>query len=84
MQLFQSIIAHWIVYVLGVVNLLTGILIVFTCRCFPGSRLIGKLNLMKKPAFQRLFKYHCYIWWVFWISVIVHAVFAIAFFGVPF
>jgi hypothetical protein len=71
-----------VLFVLGIVNLVTGLLIFFSCRCLPGSR-FGK-SLMKNKWYQRFFKLHCYIWWVFWTSVVVHAIFAIVYVGWPF
>jgi hypothetical protein len=71
-----------ILFVLGIINLITGLLIFFSCRCLPGSR-IGK-GLMKRPWYQKFFKLHCYIWWVFWVSVVVHAILAMIYIGWPF
>ncbi len=82
MDIFQPIVAARITYVLGIVNLVTGALILLSCRCVPGLRIVG--NLMRYKAYQRFFKYHCYIWWVFWSSVVVHAIFAVTRFGRPF
>ncbi len=65
-----------VILALGIVNLVTGALVFFTCRCQPGPR-IGK-------RFPRFYKAHCYLWRVFWASVIVHAILAIVYVGVPF
>ena len=70
-----------ILFILGIVNLVTGLLIFFSCRCLPVSR-IGK-GLMKYKWYQRYFKWHCYIWWIFWISVVAHAIIAIIYIGWP-
>jgi hypothetical protein len=78
----STLVAMRVLFILGIVNLVTGLLIFFSCRCLPGSRL-GK-GLMKYKWYQRFFKLHCYIWWVFWISVVVHAIFAIVYVGWPF
>jgi len=82
MEIFQSIVSARLIFVLGIVNLVFGILVFFSCRCLGGS-IIGN-RLMKYAAFKRFYRYHCYIWWVLWVSVVVHAVFAIGFMGVPF
>ncbi|MFC2024746.1 hypothetical protein ACFLTJ_04170 [Chloroflexota bacterium] len=79
MAIFQSLVAARVIYVLGITNLVTGLLVFFTCRCLPGSRLGRKW--MQHGRYQRFYRYHCYYWWAFWISVIVHAVFGIAFLG---
>ncbi|OGO30829.1 MAG: hypothetical protein A2Z29_03950 [Chloroflexi bacterium RBG_16_56_11] len=82
MSIFQSAALPKIIFILGVINLLSGLFILFTCRCIPGLKIAGKL--MQNTTYKRVFKYHCYIWWVFWTSVVVHAVIAIGFAGFPF
>ncbi len=85
MDILQPIVATRLIFILGIINLVTGVLIFFSCRCIPSSK-ITKItgNLMKYRVYQRFFKFHCYIWWAFWSSVIAHAVLAILFIGVPF
>ena len=82
MEIFQSIVVARLIFILGIVNMIAVILIFFSCRCVSSSSLLRKL--MKYRAYQRFFGYHCYIWWVLWLSVIIHAILAIGFFGVPF
>ena len=81
MDIFQSI-APRLIFILGIINLVTGTLIFLSCRCIPGLK-IG-VKLMKYRAYQRFYRYHCYIWKVFWSSVFVHAIFGIAYLGIPF
>ena len=75
MDVFQSVTAARLVFVLGILNFVLMVLIYFSCRCLPGSRIGGKLK--KYPLYQRLFGKHCYLWALFWPSVVVHAFFAI-------
>jgi hypothetical protein len=82
MGIFQSIVVAKLIFSLGIINLVTVALIFFSCRCIPGNRLAG--GLMKHSAYKHFYKYHCYLWWVLLPSVVVHAVLALAFFGVPF
>jgi hypothetical protein len=77
-----AIIAPKIVFILGIINLLTGLTLYFSCRCIPmGKR--GK-QLMQKEWFKKYYKYHCVIWKIFWPSVIIHIVLAIMVFRIPF
>ena len=78
MDIFQ-LIAPRLIFILGIVNLVLGLSIFFSCRCIPNWKLTS--SLMKYGAYKRFFKLHCYLWWIFWPSVIVHAVVAIVFFG---
>lgn len=80
--MIEALTGFRVVFVLGIVNLVSGILVLFTCRCIPPSRFTPPL--MQYRWYQRLFRYHCYIWLVFWVSVVVHAVFALVFVGWPF
>ncbi len=81
MDIFQSVIAARVIVILGIINLVTATLLFLSCRCTGSARIIGKL--MKYRAYQRFYKYHCYIWRVFWSSVITHAILAILYLGVP-
>ena len=82
MDIFQSIVAAQVIFVFGLINLVSGVLVLLTCRCIPGAKITG--GLMRYSIYKSFFRYHCYIWWIFWVSVIVHAVFALALLGVPF
>lgn len=86
MSVFQSVAAVRVVFVLGIINVLSIGLIFLTCRCTPGARLTARItgNLMRFAFYRRVFSLHCYLWWVFWASVIVHAVFAVGSVGFPF
>ena len=81
MNIFQTIVAERVIFAFAIINLVTGVLVFLSCRCVPGARITG--NLMKYAVYQRFYGYHCYFWWAFWVSVVVHAIFAIAFLGVP-
>ena len=81
MDIFYSI-ALWLIIILGILSLVVGLLIFLSCRCIPGWKLTR--GLMNNEKYKRFFKTHCSIWWVFWALVIVHAVIAIVYLGVPF
>lgn len=82
MDIFQPAIANKVVFSLGIINLVTAGLIFSTCRCVPGLKITRKLTRYR--AYQRLLRYHCYLWWPFWTSVAVHLIFGIAAIGWPF
>lgn len=70
-----------LVIILGIINLVAGVLIFFSCRCMGLSKLGNRL--MKKRWYQRFYKFHCYLWWIFWPSVFLHAILVITFLGWP-
>ena len=81
MEIFHSIIVARLIFGFGIINLLAVVTLFFSCRCIPGIPVIDRL--MKYRAYQRFFRYHCYLWWVLLPSVVVHATLAVLFFGIP-
>ena len=82
MNLFRSVFSARLIFVPGIINMVSGALALPTCRCVPALHFTGKL--MQNKLYSNTYKYNCTIWWVFWISAIVYAVFAIALYSVPF
>ena len=82
MDIFHAAWTARLIFSLGIINIVTGLFVFFTCRCLPGLTLTKPL--MQYAWYKKLYKLHCYVWWIFWISVIVHAVFAIGLYAVPF
>lgn len=82
MNIFQTVFAARLILILGIVNFATGFLLLFSCRVVPAFSLTR--SLMQHNWYKKLYRYHNYIWCVFWISVIVHVIFAIGFMGWPF
>jgi len=62
MNIFHSIFAARVIFILGILNFLLMLFLLFTCRCLPTSR-IGK-GWMKNRNYVRVYKYHCYLWYV--------------------
>jgi cytochrome b561 len=82
MSIFRTVQASQIIFVLGIINLLTGLTLVSSCRWFPLARITSKIA--KNQTYKSFFKYHSYIWWIFWTSVIIHVIFAVGQLGIPF
>ena len=71
-----------IVYILGITNIVSIILVFFSCRCLLGWKLTARLA--RFPWFQKFYRYHCWYWWLFIVSVFAHSVIALLIFGNPF
>ena len=71
-----------VLYITGITNLIFFLLIVFSCRCM-GFWKITK-PLLKYRWFQKVYSKHCWYWYGFFISVIIHAVTAFTLFPFPF
>ena len=82
MDFIHTVAVSRTIFILAIANLTTGALIFLSCRCIPG--LAWGVRLMRYNWFKSFYRVHCYIWWVFWISVVAHAVLAIMFMGFPF
>ena len=61
-----------IMFVSGITNIIFLILVLFSCRCIGFWRLTSKMLYNKK--FQLFYKYHCWYWYGFIISVLVHTI----------
>lgn len=82
MSLFHSVFAARLIIVLGIVNFVTAFLLLFSCRVIPSFKLTR--GLMKHNFYKNFYRYHSYLWLIFWISVTVHVIFAVNFIGWPF
>ena len=57
MSIFDSIAAVRVIFILGIINLVAGLLLLFSCRCVPGLKITHRL--MKYKAYTRFEKFHC-------------------------
>jgi hypothetical protein len=71
-----------VVFITGLINIIAVLLILFSCRCVNMWKITSGLS--KYPRFKRFFKWHCYWWYVFLPSVVIHIVFAWLLLGIPF
>ncbi|MFA5078761.1 MAG: hypothetical protein WC541_04675 [Dehalococcoidia bacterium] len=76
-EFFHSQLARDIILVFAVCNIVLGLLVFFSCRCLPGFKFAR--GLMQNKNYINFYKFHCYLWLFFLISVMIHAVFAINF-----
>jgi len=74
---FHSQLARDFILAFAISNIVLGLLVFFTCRCLPGFQFAR--GLMQNKNYLKLYKFHCYLWLLFLVSVMVHAVFAINF-----
>jgi len=81
-NIFYTAFASQVIFILGIINFVAGLVLLTGCRWVPGSKLTS--SLMKKGWYKSYYKYHAYVWWAFWASVSVHVVFAIGRLGIPF
>ncbi|HJO02145.1 MAG: hypothetical protein QF655_00915 [Candidatus Woesearchaeota archaeon] len=70
-----------LIFILGIVNLFSIVLIFFSCRCLAGQKFTSRM--MQYAWYKKFYAMHCYYWWIFIISVILHTALAFSAFGNP-
>ncbi len=80
--MFTPLIMVRVVFVTAMINLASVSLILFSCRCLNMWKITSGLN--KQAWFKRVFRWHCYIWYILVPSIVIHAVFALKVLGIPF
>ncbi len=56
----------------GIANIIFLVLVLISCRCMGMWKITSKL--VNKSLFQKIYKYHCWYWYGFIISVLVHTI----------
>ena len=72
-----------IVFILGLTNIISLLLVLFSCRCVMNKTYFVNL-ISKSELYHKFYSYHCYYWWVFITSVIMHVIIALYVYGIPF
>lgn len=80
MALIDPAIGFALVSVFGITNIVGMMLVILSCRCFLGMR--GRLS--ESGLYMGFYRYHCYYWWFFIASVMLHTVTAFLVFASPF
>ncbi|GEM_PF-6349035 len=80
MALINPLLGAQITFALGLTNLITLLFVALTCRQVMGPR----YNFLNKTAFiQKIYPHHHVFWWLFFLSVALHLIFALVFYGIP-
>jgi hypothetical protein len=83
MEIFQTLLAARIVFILGILNFLLFLLLLLSCRCVPMLSGFGK-KWLEYPPFKRFYQWHCWLWLILLAAMVIHMVFAIGLLGIPF
>ncbi|OGY47713.1 MAG: hypothetical protein A3J62_03985 [Candidatus Buchananbacteria bacterium RIFCSPHIGHO2_02_FULL_38_8] len=71
-----------LVYILGITNIISILLVFFSCRCMMGMKFFTRLA--QYQWYKKFYSKHCYYWWLFIISVLFHTFLVFFIFGNPF
>lgn len=77
-----AVIGPRLVFILGIINVIAILLVFFSCRCLMGKKLGNWL--WQFEWYKKFYGTHCIYWWIFIVSVLVHAILAFIVFGNPF
>jgi len=69
MTVFLSVVGLRVIFITGLTNLLFGLLVLFSCRWVPLTRLTK--GLQKSRIYMQYYRFHTCIWRLFWISVAI-------------
>lgn len=75
-------IASKVLFFAGITNILFIVLVFLSCRCLSGSKIYNWLY--KYNWYKKFYVKHCYVWWAFFISVLIHTFLAFYLFGFNF
>ena len=81
-NLVDLLLAARLSYVLGITNLVSMALVVLSCRCLMGIDFVK--TMQQYSWYRKFYNKHCYYWWIFFASVLFHAVLSITAYGNPF
>lgn len=79
MVLFDPVTDARLSFIFGLTNLIGLALVFLSCRCI--VKLPGRL--LEHGWYRKFYGPHCYYWWFFFVSVAMHAIFALTVYGVP-
>lgn len=71
-----------ITYIFGLINIIALVLILLSCKCIVSFNFIRRM--LKYDWYKKFYSWHCYYWYIFITSVILHIIFALLTFGNPF
>ncbi len=70
-----------LVFILGLVNLLSLLALFFSCRCMAGTGLYYKMSGFR--TYTRFYRYHCYYSIILGLSITAHLGIAVSVLGIP-
>ena len=83
MAFIDPVLGAKIAFVLGFTNIISILLVFFSCRCLVGTAFVKKM-WDRYGWYRKFYNTHCLYWWIFIISVLLHTVLAFMSFGNPF
>ncbi len=70
-----------LIFILGITNVISILLVFFSCRCLVGVKFVKKM--FQYEWYKKFYNWHCYYWLIFITSVLLHTTIAFLVFGNP-
>ena len=77
----NNILSVKLIFILGIINIVSILLVFFSCRCMIGAKFTNKM--WKYEWYKKFYNMHCYFWRIFIVSVLLHTILAFLIFGNP-
>jgi len=71
-----------LVNLFGITNIITMLAVLLSCRCLSGAKVAERL--WRYSWYQKFYRFHCYYWWLFILSVLLHTTLAFLLFRFSF
>ncbi len=81
MALIDPVLGLRLIFILGIINIVGFVLVLLSCRCIMGAKLAK--GLWQSELYKKFYSKHCYYWWLFLASVLLHTTLAFLVFGLP-
>jgi len=70
-----------LIYIFGITNIISILLVLTSCRCMGIANITNRF--FDYLWYKKYYSKHCWYWWIFIISVLLHTSLAFYIFGVP-
>lgn len=80
-MVLETVLGVKLTFIFGIVNVIGLALVLLSCRCLLGNSITKKL--WQYGWYKKFYSKHCYYWWLFIISVLIHAALGFLVFGNP-
>jgi len=81
-MLIDPVLGLKVQFILGILNIIFLLLVSSSCRCMGMHKFTKKL--FNSERYIQFYNLHCYFWYGFFVSVVLHAILGIYLFGIPF
>ena len=83
MAFIDPLLGAKLTFILGITNVISILLVLFSCRCLIGTAFVKRM-WDTHEWYKKFYNAHCIYWRIFIASVLLHTILAFLIFGNPF